>query len=208
MSESARSKFIDAGIKLYAEVGYHKLSVRLLATEAGLSSGMFHHLFANKEEFVMEMLHHHDDVTFGQLDLNIEFENPFERLSHMVFLLAANIRDNLIFVHRLLTDSADNIDLINRFIRLKLEGRLEMLTAVLEDCSVIDNSIPASAVQRLSYLSGAVTAPMVVSTRFNNMGLLPDKLSINVDDILSNEAIKQRIEWSIKAIFPQAFLNK
>ena len=51
MSESARTKFIAAGEKLYPELGYSKLSVRLLAAEAELSSGMFHHLFENKDVF-------------------------------------------------------------------------------------------------------------------------------------------------------------
>ena len=42
-----RSQFIAAGFKLYPQHGYRKLSVRMLAAEAGLSAGMFHHLFAD-----------------------------------------------------------------------------------------------------------------------------------------------------------------
>ncbi|MBP7301946.1 MAG: TetR family transcriptional regulator, partial [Brachymonas sp.] len=47
MSSSAREQFIEAGMHLYPQYGYRQLSVRLLAAETGLSSGMFHHLFAS-----------------------------------------------------------------------------------------------------------------------------------------------------------------
>lgn len=55
MSKDVRGQFIAAGMKLYPQWGYQKLSVRLLAAEAGVSSGMFHHVFADKDEFVGEL---------------------------------------------------------------------------------------------------------------------------------------------------------
>ena len=69
--DSAREVFLAAGMRLYPELGYQHLSVRLLAAEAGLSPGMFHHLFANKEAFVAEVLQRKYDAAFAELQLQV-----------------------------------------------------------------------------------------------------------------------------------------
>lgn len=51
----SRTQFISAGLALYPELGYHKLSVRALAAQAKLSAGMFHHLFENKDDFMRQL---------------------------------------------------------------------------------------------------------------------------------------------------------
>ena len=69
--DSAREVFLAAGMRLYPELGYQHLSVRLLAAKAGLSPGMFHHLFANKEAFVAEVLQRKYDAAFAELQLQV-----------------------------------------------------------------------------------------------------------------------------------------
>src|SRR5690625_4610698 len=43
---------IKAGMKLFAEKGYHKTSVQDIATKAGISKGAFYLSFASKEKFI------------------------------------------------------------------------------------------------------------------------------------------------------------
>lgn len=69
--DSARGVFLAAGMRLYPSHGYQRLSVRLLAAEAGLSPGMFHHLFASKEAFVAEVLQRKYDAAFAVLQLQV-----------------------------------------------------------------------------------------------------------------------------------------
>ena len=123
MSESARTKFIAAGEKLYPELGYSKLSVRLLAAEAELSSGMFHHLFENKDVFMLEMFRHYNITAFGRLDFADVPDEPFARLYYAAFAIAQSVRDNLLFIQRIFTDSADNIAIANEFLKSEMELR-------------------------------------------------------------------------------------
>lgn len=202
MTSSAHSKFIQAGEKLYPELGYRKLSVRALAAEAGLSAGMFHYLFANKDAFILEMLEFHNQQTLSDLE-NMELpENPFEKLRLVTFSRARHIRKNLLIIHRLFADSADGTEVVNRFIRENTEKSMAMFTEILEACGRCDNSIPATTVQRLSYFTGAVIAPMVLGSRFKQTDLLSESLAAEVPDILSDHSIEQRIDWCINAMFP------
>lgn len=202
MSQNTRDKFIATGSRLYPQLGYHQLSVRVLAAETGLSSGMFHHLFKNKDAFIIEMLSHHNDMIALHLD-NIELpENCFARLRVMAQALACNMRDNLQLIHRVFADSAIGVEAVNDFIRTAAAQRLDYFGKLLEECARLDNSVPASTVQRLAYLSSAVHAPMIIGLRFHQAGLLPETLGSQVSELLTDEAIGQRIDWCLQSLFP------
>ena len=196
-----RSQFIAAGFKLYPQHGYRKLSVRMLATEAGLSAGMFHHLFADKDAFVGEVLQSHHERSFGLLDFDAAAKgDAVAQLRHAVWLLATCFRDNLARVHRAYADSADGVEVVNAFMRRNFEQTFERLQALLEACP--RQNSPAEQVQRLSYLSGAVLAPMALGTRFDEMGVLPAAMSHHIGEIVSDAAIARRIDWAFAALFP------
>ena len=118
MSSSAREQFIEAGMHLYPQYGYRQLSVRLLAAETGLSSGMFHHLFASKADFVAELLESQNADTFGRLDFRTdEHACAVAKLRHAVCLLAGGVRDNLAWINRIFADSADGVETADTFLR-------------------------------------------------------------------------------------------
>ncbi|MCP1771858.1 AcrR family transcriptional regulator [Neisseria perflava] len=203
MTGRAHDKFIQAGLVLYPDLGYRKLSVRALAAEAGLSPGMFHHLFASKDEFMQEMLARCDYEVWGSWVVeNLPQTNPFERLREVTRLFALNTRNHLKMAHRLLTDSADGVDVINRSVKQSITARTEVFLELLEACGQCDNSRPATSAQRLGYFNAAVIGPMIVGTRFQQMDLLPDSLNCEVENVLTDEAILQRIDWSLNALFP------
>lgn len=89
MSSSAREQFIEAGMHLYPRYGYRQLSVRLLAAETGLSSGMFHHLFASKDDFVSELLKQKYSEGFNQLVLNVLPEQGVQQNLRQVMVFIA-----------------------------------------------------------------------------------------------------------------------
>ncbi len=202
MSDTAHSKFMAAGLRLYPQFGYQKLSVRALAAEAGLSAGMFHHLFASKEAFVAEMLWQY--AAMAGLSTSVQLpDEPFQRLRETIRITAFFIRDHLAVAHRVLADSADGVAVVNEFMKSVLAQRMALVGELLQACARLDNSRPADTAQQLAYLNSAVTAPMIVGTRFQKMGLLPSPLDQRVDHVLSDEAILQRIDWSIEVMFPR-----
>ena len=198
-----RSQFIAAGFKLYPQHGYHKLSVRMLAAEAGLSAGMFHHLFTDKSTFVGELLQSHHECSFGLLDFDaIADGNSAAKLRHAVWLLATCFRNNLAWVRRVYADSADGVEVANTFMRSNFDQTFARLQILLDACMPPGQRDPADQVQRLSYLSGAVMAPMTLGMRFDEIGLLPTAMSSHIEEIVSDAAIAQRIDWVFAALFP------
>lgn len=202
MSDSAHDKFIAAGGRLYPELGYGKLSVRVLAAEAGLSPGMFHHLFTSKDAFILELFRHHNHSISIHLNNLPHFDNPFEKLRTMAQVLATGLRDHLQLIHRMFADSANGVEVVNGFIRQTVSERMALFIKVMEECGRLDGSVPATAIQRLGYFSAAVHAPMIIGSRFGQMGLLPECIRDGVPDILTDQAIAQRIDWCMGALFP------
>ena len=54
--EIARKKLIEAGLKIYSEVGYEKASTRLLAAEAGVNIAAIPYYFGSKEGLYLAVM--------------------------------------------------------------------------------------------------------------------------------------------------------
>ncbi len=201
MNQTARSQFLAAGAKLYPQYGYRQLSVRLLAAETGLSSGMFHHLFASKADFVAELLESQNADTFGRLDFRTdENASAVAKLRHAVCLLAGGVRDNLAWINRIFADSADGVETADTFLRQQFDRYSAWLYQLLGECFP---QMPLSdLVVRMSYLCSSVVAPMFLSIRLNNMGILLEEVSSHIPAVLTDEALEQRIDWTFAALFP------
>ena len=201
MNPTARSQFLAAGAKLYPQYGYRQLSVRLLAAETGLSSGMFHHLFASKADFVAELLENQNADTFGRLDFRTdENASAVTKLRHAVCLLAGGVRDNLAWINRIFADSADGVETADTFLRQQFDRYSAWLYQLLGECFP-QMPLP-DLVVRMSYLCSSVVAPMFLSIRLNNMGILLDEVRSHIPAVLTDEALEQRIDWTFAALFP------
>ena len=201
MNPTARSQFLAAGAKLYPQYSYRQLSVRLLAAETGLSSGMFHHLFASKADFVAELLENQNADTFGRLDFRTdENASAVAKLRHAVCLLAGGVRDNLAWSNRIFADSADGVETADTFLRQQFDRYSAWLYQLLGECFP-QMPLP-DLVMRMSYLCSSVVAPMFLSIRLNNMGILLEEVSSHIPAVLSDEALEQRIDWTFAALFP------
>ena len=201
MNPTARSQFLAAGAKLYPQYGYRQLSVRLLTAETGLSSGMFHHLFASKADFVAELLESQNADTFGRLDFRTdEHASAVAKLRHAVCLLAGGVRDNLAWINRIFADSADGVETADTFLRQQFDRYSAWLYQLLGECFP-QMPLP-DLVMRMSYQCSSVVAPMFLSIRLNNMGILLEEVSSHIPAVLSDEALEQRIDWTFAALFP------
>ena len=175
--------------------------MRLLAAETGLSSGMFHHLFASKADFVAELLESQNADTFGRLDFRTdENASAVAKLRHAMCLLAGGVRDNLAWINRIFADSADGVETADTFLRQQFDRYSAWLYQLLGECFP-QMPLP-DLVMRMSYLCSSVVAPMFLSIRLNNMGILLEEVSSHIPAVLSDEALEQRIDWTFAALFP------
>ncbi len=207
MSDTTRSQFITAGLKLYPQYGYARLSVRVLAAEAGISPGMFHHLFAGKDAFVAEVLAQQYQRTFGLLDTeNADADgDAFASLRESVRLQVRCLRDNLDWVQRAFADSGEGVAVVRDFWKQHFLVRHGQLMALLNRCQALPLD---EQVQRAAYLIGAISAPMVIGNRMRDMGVLPPDLGAHMPQIMQDSAIDQRIDWALAALFPTHFTSQ
>ena len=78
----------------------------------------FNRMFADKDEFVKAMLIEYSNRALGRVSFdfaqNIE---DTERLYQIVWRLAVTIREHLAWIHRMLLDSEEGVDLITKALK-------------------------------------------------------------------------------------------
>ena len=203
--DSAREVFLAAGMRLYPSHGYQRLSVRLLAAEAGLSPGMFHHLFASKEAFVAEVLQRKYDAAFAELQLQVRpGRGVRENLRDALRFLALFTRAHLDWVVQVFAD-AESVAAVQEFIRQYAGMRhVALILDLLARAERQGLLTPAAPVQRSAFLMGAVLAPLLIGSRLQAAGLLPEVLAAAfVPQVMDEAAIVQRIDWALDALFLQ-----
>lgn len=204
LSSSAAEAFLAAGMRLYPKLGYRKLSVRVLAAEAGLSPGMFHHLFASKEAFCAAVLARKYDEGFADLQVQVrKGRDVRENLRDALRFLAFFVRDHLDWVAQVFADAADNVAPVRDFMRHYAGMRhVALLLELLSRAQRQGVLREGTAVQRGAFLMGAVVAPILVGGRLLAGGLLPPALAaVFAPQVLEDAAIEVRIEWALAAIF-------
>ena len=58
MAASARTRILDAAVKLIAREGIHDVRVARIAMEAGVSASLLHYHFASRDALLAEALEH------------------------------------------------------------------------------------------------------------------------------------------------------
>lgn len=202
-SDSAREVFLAAGMRLYPSHGYQRLSVRLLAAEAGLSPGMFHHLFASKEAFVAEVLQRKYDAAFAALQLQVRpGRGVRENLRDALRFLAFFARAHQDWVVRVFAD-APTVTSIHEFVSQYAGMRhVSLIIDLLARAERQGLLVPAAPLQRSAFLMGAILAPMLIGSRLQAAGLLPEFLAAAfAPQVMEDAAIVQRIDWALDVLF-------
>lgn len=84
MNEKKR-KLIEAGMKLFAEKGYHSTSIQEIASEAGVSKGAFYLHFQSKEDFITTALYYyHHQISNHIEEVSTQHEDPRESLAKQI----------------------------------------------------------------------------------------------------------------------------
>jgi len=61
---------------------------------------------------------------------------------------------------------------------------------------------PAATVQRSGFLMGAIAAPLLIGSRMQATGILPDIIAADfAPAVMSDAAIAERIDWALTALF-------
>ena len=197
---SSSQQFILAAEKLYPQMGYQKLSVRVLAAEAKLSSGLFHHLFANKDDFMAQVFAQHFQRAFDWLAPEFaEDAPPLERLRRLYFQAALSLRGEVPWITRIMIDSADNVataqqsmqDLVLREFHIVREMVREIAPQLSDE----------QAMQAISQMQTSILLPILAANTFSRIRVVPDELRQPILQQLTDDALAQRVDWMINALF-------
>lgn len=203
MPSPTHQQFIEAGMQLYPQYGYRQLSVRLVAAHAGLSSGMFHHLFASKDEFVLQILQHYYAQSFAQVDLFGVSGTPYQRLRSAMWQLACLLRDNLAWIKQAIADCTAGIEVVDGFIRPQHRRIADDMVVLMQNCDDCGGDA-AMLVQKMAFLNGAVFAPIVLLPYLLELNMYPTGMEASASAALEDEALGLRIDWAFAALFGQA----
>ncbi|WP_274584427.1 TetR/AcrR family transcriptional regulator [Neisseria leonii] len=189
-------QFLQAGFRLYPEAGYRGLSVRALAAEAGLSPGMFHHLFAGKDDFVRMMLTEHDARVRRNYPWPSETGEAAADLRAVLTVMVRSLRDNLAWVQRMLADCADGGAGVVAEVLQQHSGRnLQRVGRALRACAVQWRWPEEEYLLRLNFLVAAAAGPVLFTDQFHRLGILPAEMAGVMPQYLSDEALARRLDW-------------
>lgn len=96
MREESRERILDSALTLFAERGFARSSIRMLADRAGVSQGLLYNYFAGKHELLREIMARGSeevDRTFREA----EAAAPSESLAVLIGAALAAVRSNPTF---------------------------------------------------------------------------------------------------------------
>ncbi|MCG1028182.1 helix-turn-helix transcriptional regulator [Virgibacillus halodenitrificans] len=91
-----------AGMKLFAQKGYHQTSIQEIANEAGVSKGAFYIYFQSKEDFITTVFSHfYTQIKEKMTEVDEKKQHPRENLANQIAVLTEYIASykDLITMH-------------------------------------------------------------------------------------------------------------
>jgi hypothetical protein len=204
MNGVTSAQFISAGIHFYPRCGYKRLSEQAIAEHLNSNLETFNRMFADKDEFVKAMLIEYSNRALGRVSFdfaqNIE---DTERLYQIVWRLAVTIREHLAWIHRMLLDSEEGVDLITKALKKQHKMLACGMIQHIKACNGREDVPELALFNQFEFLNGAVISPMIMNTRYRMLGILTDEMNGWHEDLLTDSSIHQRIDWAFAALFPQ-----
>ena len=197
---SSSQQFIRAAERLYPQLGYQKLSVRALAAQAQLSSGLFHHLFANKDDFMAQVFAQHFQRAFGWLAPEFAADAPpMERLRRLYFQAALSLRNEVPWITRMMIDSADNVATAQQSMQDLVLREFHIVRQMVRE--IAPQLSDEQAMLAISQMQTSILLPILAANTFSRIRVVPDELRRPILQQLTDEALAQRVDWMIKALF-------
>lgn len=152
----------------------------------------FNRMFADKDEFVKAMLIEYSNRALGRVSFdfaqNIE---DTERLYQIVWRLAVTIREHLAWIHRMLLDSEEGVDLITKALKKQHKMLACGMIQHIKACNGREDVPELALFNQFEFLNGAVISPMIMNTRYRMLGILTDEMNGRHEDLLTDSSIHQ-----------------
>lgn len=202
-SQDQDTALLRAGLALYPDLGCTGLSVRRVAEHAGVNPAMLHYHFGGKPVFLRAVLQQLYEAMFDRLSASAKGgEGPaLPRLRAALFTLATFLREHRATVGRLLLDAGQGEPVVHDFLRANAPRHLGLLMSLLDQAEQEGSVAQRPSLQRFMFVMGAVAAPILASVGVARLDVAPELVTAHLDtQVLSDEAIRDRIDWALLAL--------
>lgn len=198
-SQDQDQALLAAGAELYPQLGCAGLSVRRVAVAAGVNPAMVHYHFGSKDAFLRALLQQHYEEMFAALSLTSQGDaDVMERLAAALFGVARFVREHRPLIARVWADAQGGEAVAQDFLRANAPRHLGVLMALMQEAEARDRLPRQPLLTRFSFLMGAVVAPVVLVSGMKTINAVPPALLAGVQtDVLSDAALRRRIEWAL-----------
>ena len=205
-SQGIDQALLRSGLALLPELGCTGLSVRRVAEHAGVNPAMFHYHFGSKAAFLRAVLQQLYEQMFAGLSAGAaRGGTAVERLHAALFSLAGFVREQRPVIGRLAVDAANGEAVVHEFVRANAPRHLGLLLALAQEAEQAGELQPMAPVQRFAFLMGSIVAPLLVVPAVAAVQALPPALAATaIDQVLSDDALHQRISMALQALRPSA----
>lgn len=193
---------LASGRALYPELGCAGLSVRALAGHAGVHAGMLHYHFGSKDAFLRHLLQQIYEDVFARLSLEAaQPGRPLARLRQALIVVGRFLREHGALIGRVWADAGAGEPVARQFVRDNAPRHVGLLLALMDEAERAGDIAPQPPLQRLTFVMGAVAAPVLVAQRLVALKLAPRSLARLIrPQVLSDAAIAARAEMAIAAL--------
>ena len=205
-SRNVDALLLAAGRELYPRTGAAGLSVRKVAEQAGANLGMFHYHFGTKDAFVRTLLQSIYEQMFAELETAAARDpDPVDRLRSALQVIARFVRDNRILLRRLMGDVVAGEAAAVDFARENFPRHFAIVVALIAASQQAGRMKAVPLAQAVTFVAGAIAAPILVGSAIVDGGLAPAMLAGRFEsDVLSNEALDERIDLAIAGLASDA----
>jgi AcrR family transcriptional regulator len=205
-SRNFEQALLQSGRELYAQLGAARLSVRALTQHAGVNLGMFHYHFKTKDAFLRRLLDCWYEEMFEQLSTSAQQAGPpLPRLQEALFFLATFVRDHAAVLGRVIADAAAGEPVAVAFMRTNAPRHLRLLLELMASAQRKGQLARVPPLQRFTFLMSAVNMPLLIAPGIRSLGVAPALLGAALhSQVMSDKAIRQRIDLALKALAPEA----
>lgn len=193
---------LTSGRALFPAHGCAGLSLRRLAEHAQVNVGMFHYHFQSKDNFLRVLLQQMYDEMFLQLQAEVAHGGTaIQRVRQSLCLLGRLMREHGAWLGRVWSDAGHQEPVALQFLQNNGSRHVMLLLSLLEQAAQEGALLPMAPMQRLTFLMGAVVAPMLMAPKAIQLGIAPPQLSEQVHtDVLSDRGIAERVDRALAAL--------
>ncbi len=200
-SRNVDEQLLRAGRDLFPETGYAALSVRRVAERAGVNPGMFHYHFRTKDAFVRRLLQQVYDEMFADFEVAAGDGPPVAALRRAVGVIANFAAVHRGLFRRIVIDALAGQPVAIEFLRSNLPRHVGVIVALVAAGQRAGKLRPLPLAQAVSFLAGAVAAPVLLGGALLDSGVAPAEVAVRFEaDVLSADAIALRIDLALAAL--------